>query len=123
MIEYSIEPSTVILSDEQIATIQKFNNKLNSDEEHDHYIMLALMQALGVYGDDVMYLYEYLVEADADMRYEYNNDIDGFYEDQIPNQLATIDEAVNVLEEMLGYPSNSDYENGLVTFEDDEDDE
>jgi|TARA_R110000744_G_scaffold317653_2_gene424223 hypothetical protein len=121
MIEYSIEPSTVILSDEQIATIQKFNNKLNSDEEHDHYIMLALMQALGVYGDDVMYLYEYLVEADADMRYEYNNDIDGFYEDQIPNQLATIDEAVNVLEEMLGYPSNSDYENGLVTFEDDED--
>ena len=68
-----------------------------------------------------MYLYEYLVEADADMRYEYNNDIDGFYEDQIPNQLATIDEAVNVLEEMLGYPSNSDYENGLVTFEDDED--
>ena len=122
MIEYSIEPSTVILSDEQIATIQKFNNKLNSDEEHDHYIMLALMQALGVYGDDVMYLYEYLVEADADMRYEYNNDIDGFYEDQIPNQLATIDEAVNVLEEMLGYPSNSDYENGLVTFEDDEDD-
>jgi len=122
MIEYSIEPSTVILSDEQIATIQKFNNKLNSDEEHDHYIMLALMQALGVYGDDVMYLYEYLVEADADMRYEYNNDIDGFYEDQIPNQLATIDEAVIVLEKMLGYPSNSDYENGLVTFEDDEDD-
>ena len=121
MIEYSIEPSKVILNNEQIATIQKFNNKLNSDEEHDHYIMLALMQALGVYGDDVMYLYEYLVEADADMRYEYNNDIDGFYEDQIPNQLATIDEAVNVLEEMLGYPSNSDYENGLVTFEDDED--
>jgi hypothetical protein len=122
MIEYSIEPSKVILNNEQIATIQKFNNKLNSDEEHDHYIMLALMQALGVYGDDVMYLYEYLVEADADMRYEYNNDIDGFYEDQIPNQLATIDEAVNVLEEILGYPSNSDYENGLVTFEDDEDD-
>ena len=121
MIEYSIEPSKVILNNEQIATIQKFNNKLNSDEEHDHYIMLALMQALGVYGDDVMYLYEYLVEADADMRYDYNNDIDGFYEDQIPNQLAIIDEAVNVLEEMLGYPSNSDYENGLVTFEDDED--
>ena len=122
MIEYSIEPSKVILNNEQIATIQKFNNKLNSDEEHDHYIMLALMQALGVYGDDVMYLYEYLVEADADMRYEYNNDIDGFYEDQIPNQLATIDETVIVLEKMLGYPSNSDYENGLVTFEDDEDD-
>lgn len=121
MIEYSIEPSKVILNNEQIATIQKFNNKLNSDEEHDHYIMLALMQALGVYGDDVMYLYEYLVEADADMRYDYNNDIDGFYEDQIPNQLAIIDEAVNVLEEILGYPSNSDYENGLVTFEDDED--
>jgi len=123
MIEYSIEPSKVILSDEQIATIQKFNNKLNSDEEHDHYIMLALMQSLGVYGDDVMYLYEYLVEADADMRSEYDNGIDGFYEDQIPNQLSTIDEAVNVLEEMLGYPSNSDYENGVVTFEGDEDDE
>jgi len=121
MIEYSIEPSTVILSDEQIATIQKFNDKLNGDEEHDHYVMLALMQALEVYGDNVMYLYEYLVEADADMRSEYDNDIDGFYEDQIPNQLATIDEAVNVLEEILGYPSTSDYENGIVTFEDEDD--
>ena len=121
MIEYSIEPSTVILSDEQIATIQKFNDKLNGDEEHDHYIMLALMKNLGVYGDNVMYLYEYLVEADADMRSEYDNDVDGFYEDQIPNQLATIDEAVNVLEEIIGYPSTSDYENGIVTFEDEDD--
>jgi len=110
MIEYSIKPSKVILSDEQIATIQGANNKLNGDEEHDHYVMLALMQNLEVYSDDVMYLYEYLVEADADMRSEYNNDIDGFYEDQIPNQLATIDEAVNALEEILGYPSISDYE-------------
>ena len=120
MIEYSIEPSTVILSDEQIATIQKFNDKLNGDKEHDHYIMLALMKHLGIYGDNVMYLYEYLVEADADMRSEYDNDVDGFYEDQIPNQLATIDEAVNVLEEILGYPSISDYENGIVTFEDED---
>tara|TARA_R110001583_G_scaffold88513_5_gene229431 strand:- start:1363 stop:1734 length:372 start_codon:yes stop_codon:yes gene_type:complete len=123
MIEYSIEPSKVILSDEQIATIQNANNKLNGDEEHDHYVMLALMQALAVYGDDVMHLYEYLVEADSDMRSEYDNDIDGFYEDQIPNELATIDEAVIVLEKILEYPSNQDYIDGLVIFEEDEDDE
>lgn len=123
MIEYSIEPSKVILSDEQIATIQDANNKLNGDEEHDHYVMLALMQALAVYGDDVMHLYEYLVEADSDMRSEYDNDIDGFYEDQIPNQLAVIDEAVIVLEKILEYPSNQDYIDGLVIFEEDEDDE
>jgi hypoxanthine-guanine phosphoribosyltransferase len=123
MIEYSIEPSKVILSDEQIATIQNANNKLNGDEEHDHYVMLALMQALAVYGDDVMHLYEYLVEADSDMRSEYDNDIDGFYEDQIPNQLAAIDEAVIVLEKILEYPSNQDYIDGLVIFEEDEDDE
>lgn len=107
MIEYSIEPAKVILSDEQIATIQEFNSKLNGDEEHDHYVMLALMQNLEVYGNDVMYLYEYLVEADADMRSKYDNEIDGFYEDQIPNQLATIDEAVVVLEKMLGYPEGN----------------
>ena len=53
---------------------------------------------------------------------EYDNDIDGFYEDQIPNQLATIDEAVIVLEKILEYPSNQDYEDGLI-FEEDEDDE
>ncbi len=123
MIDYSIEPSKVILSDEQIATIQNANNKLNGDEEHDHYVMLALMQALAVYGDDVMHLYEYLVEADSDMRSEYDNDIDGFYEDQIPNQLAAIDEAVIVLEKILEYPSNQDYIDGLVIFEEDEDDE
>ena len=123
MIEYSIEPSKVILSDEQIATIQNANNKLNGDEEHDHYVMLALMQALAVYGDDVMHLYEYLVEADSDMRSEYDNDIDGFYEDQIPNQLAAIDEAVIVLETILEYPSNQDYIDGLAIFEEDEDDE
>ena len=123
MIEYSIEPLKVILSDEQIATIQNANNKLNGDEEHDHYVMLALMQALAVYGDDVMHLYEYLVEADSDMRSEYDNDIDGFYEDQIPNQLAAIDEAVIVLEKILEYPSNQDYIDGLVIFEEDEDDE
>ena len=123
MIEYSIEPSKVILSDEQIATIQNANNKLNGDEEHDHYVMLALMQALAVYGDDVMHLYEYLVEADSDMRSEYDNDIDGFYEDQIPNELAIIDEAVIVLEKILEYPSNQDYIDGLVIFEEDEDDE
>ncbi len=123
MIEYSIEPSKVILSDEQIATIQDANNKLNGDEEHDHYVMLALMQALAVYGDDVMHLYEYLVEADSDMRSEYDNDIDGFYEDQIPNELAIIDEAVIVLEKILEYPSNQDYIDGLVIFEEDEDDE
>ena len=123
MIEYSIEPSKVILSDEQIATIQNANNKLNGDEEHDHYVMLALMQALAVYGDDVMHLYEYLVEADSDMRSEYDNDIDGFYEDQIPNQLAAIDEAVIVLEKILEYPSNQDYIDGLAIFEEDEDDE
>jgi len=123
MIEYSIEPSKVILSDEQIATIQNANNKLNGDEEHDHYVMLALMQALAVYGDDVMHLYEYLMEAASDMRAEYDNDIDGFYEDQIPNQLATIDEAVIVLEKILEYPSNQDYIDGLVIFETDEDDE
>ena len=123
MIEYSIEPSKVILSDDQIATIQNANDKLNGDEEHDHYVMLALMQALAVYGDDVMHLYEYLVEADSDMRAEYDNDIDGFYEDQIPNQLAAIDEAVIVLEKILEYPSNQDYIDGLVIFEEDEDDE
>ncbi len=126
MIEYSIEPSKVILSDEQIATIQEFNNKLNGDEEHDHYVMLALMQALEftiTSQPDVMYLYEYLVEADDDMRSEYDNDIDGFYEDQIPNQLAAIDEAVIVLEKILEYPSNQDYIDGLVIFEEDEDDE
>ena len=123
MIEYSIEPSKVILSDEQIAAIQDANNKLNGDEEHDHYVMLALMQALAVYGDDVMHLYEYLVEADSDMRSEYDNDIDGFYEDQIPNELAIIDEAVIVLEKILEYPSNQDYIDGLVIFEEDEDDE
>ncbi len=123
MIEYSIEPSKVILSDEQIATIQDANNKLNGDEEHDHYVMLALMQALAVYGDDVMHLYEYLVEADSDMRSEYDNDIDGFYEDQIPNQLAVIDEAVIVLEKILEYPSNMDAWDGLVILEEDEDDE
>ena len=123
MIEYSIEPSKVILSDDQIATIQNANDKLNGDEEHDHYVMLALMQALAVYGDDVMHLYEYLVEADSDMRSEYDNDIDGFYEDQIPNQLAAIDEAVIVLEKILEYPSNQDYIDGLVIFEEDEDDE
>lgn len=128
MIEYSIEPAKVILSDEQIATIQEFNNKLNGDEEHDHYVMLALMQNLEVYGDDVMHLYEYLVEADADMRSEYDNDIDGFYEDQIPNQLATIDEAVVVLEKMLGYPEVSGWEYDgpewtVINFGDDDDDE
>lgn len=123
MIDYSIEPSKVILSDEQIATIQNANNKLNGDEEHDHYVMLALMQALAVYGDDVMHLYEYLVEADSDMRSEYDNDIDGFYEDQIPNQLAVIDEAVIVLEKILEYPSNMDAWDGLVILEEDEDDE
>ncbi len=126
MIEYSIEPSKVILSDEQIATIQNANNKLNGDEEHDYYVMLALMQALEVYGNDVMYLYEYLLEADFDMRSEYDNDIDGFYEDQIPNQLATIDEMVNALEEMLGYPKNAEFESGapgftVVNFGDDDD--
>tara|TARA_R110000751_G_scaffold275324_2_gene376172 strand:- start:749 stop:1117 length:369 start_codon:yes stop_codon:yes gene_type:complete len=122
MIEYSTVPPKVILSDNQIVTIQNFNNKLNGDEEHDHYVMLALMQVLAIYGDNVMYLYEYLVEADSDMRSEYDNDIDGFYEDQIPNQLATIDEAVIVLEKILEYPSNQDYEDGLI-FEEDEDDE
>jgi hypothetical protein len=108
MIEYSIGPSTVILDDEQIATIQKFNDKLNGDEEHDHYIMLALMQALGVYGDDVMYLYEYLVEAEDSMRAKYNNETDGFYEDMIPTQLSTIDQTVVRLGEMLGYPTDLD---------------
>ena len=111
----------VILNDEQITIIRDANSKLDGDGEHDQYIILALMQSLGVYGDDVMYLYEYLVEADSDMRSEYDNDIDGFYEDQIPNQLTTIDETVNVLEEMLGYPSNQDYMNGLTIFEGDED--
>jgi hypothetical protein len=116
MIVYSIEPSKVILSDEQIATIQDANNKLNGDEEHDYYVILALMQALEVYGNDVMHLYEYLVEADSDMRSEYDNDIDSFYEDQIPNELATIDEMVNVLEKMLGYPSDAEFEAGNPGF-------
>lgn len=109
MIEYSITPAKVILSDEQIATIQYYNAKLNADPEHDRYIMLALMQALEftiTSQPDVMYLYEYLVEADADMRSEYDNDIDGFYEDQIPNQLAIVDRTINVLEQML-YPAST----------------
>ena len=42
------------------------------------------------------------------------------------NQLATIDEMVNALEEMLGYPKNAEFEAGapgftVVNFGDDDD--
>jgi|15BtaG_2_1085339.scaffolds.fasta_scaffold21231_3 hypothetical protein len=136
MIEYSINTTKIILPDNIVATIQHANDKLNGDLEHDHYVMLALMQSLDIYGDDVMYLYEYLVEIDSGMRDEYFDPIIGienhgsedaaieaWFDDKMPGTLAVVDEAVVVLEEILGYPSNQDYIDGLVVFEEEDDDD